>query len=382
MKIQLNYGTAVAAVPASALEYMDRATKNDLKVLLTICADISVLRKDSFDECVENLITRTGLTKNEIEFSLSFWRVTGIVCLNEEDNERMASLSSGVTFANNEKNNQVESSRDKNAKKDRKEVEIKIVPDTHLPRYSSEELVAFLESRSETRENIEECSRIWKDVLHPAECSILIGIVDLLKLDWDYMLSFLSFYVNKQEKKGLKKSFRDAEKLIIAFYDEGVRDLLSLQERIKKEEQLVSMEGDLRHLFGIGTREFSKDEKVYFSKWLYNYNYDMSIIRIAYNEMVNSKGKIKYSYMDGILNNWFDNNLKTVAEVENYLKEYRESLAKEYENEKQKKKNSVGSKTKNQPVAGYESTFVLEDFFDAAVRRSLGDDFDPDKKDA
>jgi hypothetical protein len=39
MKIQLYYGTAVAAVPASALEVMDRATKHDLKVLLTLAAD-------------------------------------------------------------------------------------------------------------------------------------------------------------------------------------------------------------------------------------------------------------------------------------------------------------------------------------------------------
>ena len=36
MKIQLYYGTAVAVVPASILAVMDRATKNDLTVLLTL----------------------------------------------------------------------------------------------------------------------------------------------------------------------------------------------------------------------------------------------------------------------------------------------------------------------------------------------------------
>ena len=36
MNIRLNYGTAVATIPAAALAVMDRATKHDLKVLLTL----------------------------------------------------------------------------------------------------------------------------------------------------------------------------------------------------------------------------------------------------------------------------------------------------------------------------------------------------------
>lgn len=36
-------------------------------------------------------------------------------------------------------------------------------------------------------------------------------------------------------------------------------------------------------------------------------------------------------------------------------------------------KNPTGSKASSQPVAGYESTFDLDDFFAAAVRKSLGD---------
>ena len=83
MNIRLNYGTAVATVPAAALAVMDRATKHDLKVLLTLAADPALLTGDSFGECVGNIAARVGCTPAQIEASLSFWRGAGALTVTE-----------------------------------------------------------------------------------------------------------------------------------------------------------------------------------------------------------------------------------------------------------------------------------------------------------
>ena len=85
MNIQLQYGTAVAVVPAATLTVLDRATQDDLKVLLTLCAKPALTTGNSFGECVGNIAAEVGCTPARVEASLSFWRGAGILNMVGED---------------------------------------------------------------------------------------------------------------------------------------------------------------------------------------------------------------------------------------------------------------------------------------------------------
>ena len=85
MNIQLQYGTAVATVPAAALAVLDRATQDDLKVLLNLCAKPALMTGNSFGECVGNIAAEVGCTPARVEASLSFWRGAGVLNMRDEE---------------------------------------------------------------------------------------------------------------------------------------------------------------------------------------------------------------------------------------------------------------------------------------------------------
>jgi DNA replication protein DnaD len=71
--------------------------------------------------------------------------------------------------------------------------------------------------------------------------------------------------------------------------------------------------------------------------------------------------------MDAVLANWNRDGLRTLADIENSEASFQA-----------RKAEKAGKK----PAPDGQGSFNTDDFFAAAVRRSFGDDFDPDKKDA
>ena len=372
MKILLNYGTAVATVPASALEVMDRATKNDLKVLLTLASDPTLLSGGSFGECVGAISNRLGCTPAQIETSLSFWRGAGVLNVVEEDVASPVPQTIQVPVSADPVTS---ASADEDGKQEPPPAR-KLRSADRLPHYTSSELADLLESRKEANDCLHECQNIWGKVFSTHESNIMLGFVDYLGLEWDYILALLAFCVREQDKRGIKRSLRYVETMAFSFYDEGVIDLPSLQEKIRRLEQTAELEGSLRRMFGMGERALTPNEKKKFSTWLYEYQYGLEVITRAFEVTVDAKGSPNLKYMDAVLSNWNRDGLRTPEDIEAAEARFRAQKADNLS------KKSANSKTSGQPVAGYESTFDLDDFFDAAVRRSLGDDFDPDKKDA
>jgi DnaD/phage-associated family protein len=128
------------------------------------------------------------------------------------------------------------------------------------------------------------------------------------------------------------------------------------------------MEYKLRRLFGIGDQALSAKQKKCFSTWVYDYHFDMEIITLAYNRAVDNTGSTKINhlmnYVNSTLDSWNNENLRTPEQIEAADAAFRA----ERDGEKAGK-SQTGS-------------FDTDDFFVAAVRRSLGDDFDPDKQGA
>ena len=367
MKIQLYYGTAVATVPASALAVMDRATKQDLKVLLTLASDPALLSGGSLGECAGNIAARMGCTPADIEMSLSFWRGAGVLTINE-DETATPTVTATPTLPTEimPATAPAETPTPDGAGKQEATVR-KPRGEDRLPHYTSAELADLLESRQEVSDCLNECQNIWGKIFNTHESNIMLGFVDYLGLEWDYILTLLAFCGREQDKRGIKRSLRYVENLAFSFYDEGVTDLPALQEKIRRLEQTAEVEGSLRRMFGMGERALTPTEKKLFSKWLYEYRYGLDVITRAFEVTVDAKGTPNLKYMDAVLANWNRDDLRTLQDIEASEARFQAQKA-----EKMNKKTDPDG----------QSSFNTDDFFAAAVRRSFGDDFDPDQKDA
>lgn len=323
MKYIINYGNKVACFPESAIEAAARAGEIELRVLLCLCA-----AGGSVD--IKKLAKQTGCGEDQVKEALSFWRGTGIIELCDGKTvEESVTETVPVTA--------------EKAESEKKDEPKKLKSADELPRYTSDELANILEERQETATLINECQNIMGKVFNVKEINVLMGLLDYLCLDCEYIMMLLSYCVSIG-----KKTLHYAEKTAFALYDAGITTSSQLAEEFKRRENALSAESKIRKLFGIGERAFTTKEKKFISAWINDMGYSIDIIEKAYEVTADATGKGALPYANSILERWNAAGFKTLEEIEVSYKQ-------------------------NNKTAKNDDGLTDDFFFEAAVKRSLGE---------
>ncbi len=366
MNIRFHFGTSVSVVPTPDATVLARATAADLRVLIHLgaCAHTPAVTLPSVSELANQL----GLPESQITASLAFWRGAGVLDLADEPAPAHTPAGGAVPVdysATDEFAAETEKiTVDATVAKPRVTVR-KPARKNELPNYTSEEMAALLEATPNTADCIHECEQIWGKIFNTHETNILLGLVDYLGLEWEYVITLLAHCASVCQKGGTRKSLHYVEQTAFAYYDEGVIDMPALQERIRRAEMLSDAEGQLRTLFGMGARTLTPTEKKCFSTWLYDYHYDMEIIRKAYDITVDAKGEPNIKYMNSVLANWNGDGLRTLDAIDASMAEFKE---------KQSRRREMGASGHGklpEPLPG--GSFETDDFFDSAVNKTFSD---------
>lgn len=321
MKYKINYGASVGCFPKGALEIVKRAGADELKVLLFLCSC-----EGNADE--RKLVKLTGCKSESVRDALCFWRGAGIIDLAEGEPTPVTETEETVT-----------STPEPEKKPETKK---KLQRSEELPNYTSKELSDILEKRSDTATLINECQNIMGKIFNVREINVLIGLCDYLTLDTEYIMILLTYCMSIG-----KKNLHFAEKLAFSLYDAGICTSEQLSEELRRRELAESAEGRIRTLFGVGERAFTSKEKKMISAWIGDMGYPIEIIERAYEATADATGKGSIPYANSILERWYSEGLKTLEDIE-------ASIAKK-----------KGEKS--------EGSFNTDDFFDAAIRRALGE---------
>ncbi len=328
MKYNINYGHKVAAFPESALEVLSRASETDLRLLLCLCAG-----GGSVD--MKRLTRSVGCSESELRESLSFWRGAGVISLPEV--QEPTAVEDAVK------------EEPRTAEKPVEKPERKLKSADELPHYTSEELATILEARSDTATLIDECQNIMGKVFNLHEINKLLGLVDYLGLDCEYILMLLTYCVENG-----KKTMHYVEKTAFGLYDEGVNTAPALAEELKRREAAANVEGRIRTLFGLGARAFTTKERKFIAAWVGEMSYPYEIIERAYEVSADATGKATLPYTNAVLERWNAAGLRTLEAIEESYK-------------------SGEGKPR-------EGSFGTDSFFAAAVSRSLGGDEESQKE--
>ncbi len=333
MKYNINYGNRVATIPGGALEIVSRAGESDLKVLISLCAS-----GGSVD--IKKLAKQLSISEESVKESLSFWRGAGVI--EQSDGKEPAVESVAETSAES-----AEPSPEIKAVKVEGNIETvapkKLRGADELPKYTSEELSNILETRQDTAALIDECQRIMGKVFNLKEINVLMGLVDYLELDFEYIMMLLTYCVSLG-----KKTLHYAEKLAFALYDAGITTGEMLAEELRRRETAADAEGKIRSLFGVGERAFTTKEKKFISAWINDMGYSIEIIEKAYEVTADATGKGSFPYANSVLERWFAAGFRTLNEIDDSYKSGEGKVIS-------------------------EENFNTDSFFEAAVKRSLGE---------
>ena len=271
-----------------------------------------------------------GCEEKDIEASLAFWNGAGIIDVVEEKSEKSTKVV---------KDNKEEDKKEEAAVSVPKRAKV-----SDLPQYTTEELNVLLEKHDGICALIDECQQILGKMFNTSEVKILMGLVDHLELDEEYIL-VLMHYCNEIEKRSL----RYVEKVAISCLDEGITEARVLQETLRAREENRRIENKIRGVFGISNRAFTTKEKGLVANWVGVYGFDFDVITKAYEITVNATGKASIPYANAILEKWYTEGLSSLEQVDAYL-----------------------SKTAEEKEGAGQS-FELDEFFAAAINRSYSD---------
>ena len=318
MKYKINYGASVGCFPKSALEVVKRAGADELRVLLFLCSC-----EGNADE--KKLVKLTGCKSEKVRDALCFWRGAGVI--EAADGETVSESEETVNITEPQKPG-------KPVKKLQRSEE--------LPNYTSKELGDILEKRSDTATLINECQNIMGKIFNVREINVLIGLCDYLTLDTEYIMILLTYCVSIG-----KSSLHFAEKLAFSLYDAGICTSEELSAELRRRELAERAEGRIRSLFGVGERAFTSKEKKFISAWLGDMGFTIEIIEKAYEVTADATGKGSIPYANSVLERWNAEGLRTLEDIEAAMT---------------KKKSETG-----------DGSFNTDDFFDAAIKRALGE---------
>ena len=318
IRINMNYGSGVAVLPQSAVAYIDKAKKFDIKVLLLI-ASSDRYRMGKYEQAIADELS---CEIADVQSSIAFWNGTGVISLSEGVEAHKPAIE--VKPENNEP---------------------KRARVSELPQYTSAELNSLLQKHNNVVGLIDECQNVLGKIFTAADIKVLMGLVDYLGLDNDYILVIMHYAARND-----MKSLRYIEKIAVSCIDDGFTDAKVLQEALYAREEKAQIETKIKNIFGLGSRKLTSKEQKQVDTWVNTYKYGLDVIEKAYEITVGATNKPSIHYANAILEKWFAEGIKNIDDVNALL------LSREQEK------------------ATDNKSFDVDDFFAAALKRSYSEE--------
>lgn len=320
MKVSLQFGTAVVALPRAIIDYLDKADPLTLKLYLHLANDVSLC--EDFDK--KAFAKHFAVTEKEVEAALAFWQNAGLLTLDADGAQKATKSAVRVSKKTSESGESVT-----------------VVSSDAMPNYTGREIEAIMSENPSLHQLVDECQKIAGKVFGAHEINRVIGMADVLRLDQDSIL-LLFGYAESLGKCSVNYVVKIAQSLV----SEGVSTYAEVEAYIAGKERVHTVEGIIRRLGGLGSRAFSAKESRFITAWS-EYDFSEEILTLAYEVTVNNTGEFAFPYMNKILVNWHEAGYKTKKEIEDAIGSYRE-----------KKAESTGA------------SFDVDEFFEAALKRA------------
>lgn len=312
MSIKLNLGawSSVFAVPSKIVdEGLKFSDGVKLKVLLFVL-------RNSGSELSDNDISRaTGVNVTDIPEALDYWVSMGILQKNDCEYSpvsNQAAENNSVAENRPTDNSKSEINTDS---EDKKENEAKpesrhfAVTKPQKPDY------VFTSQRLAVDEELKilvgEAQSALGKILSNSDIATLLMLKDTCGLPLDVIIMLIQYCISMD-----KGNMRTVEKIGIGWADEGIYTLEAADEKIRRVKQMNKNFSIVSSAFGLNSLGSpTKKQLEYSEKWVGDWKFSPEMLREAYERCVDSKGTMKFGYIDGILKRWHSNSIKSRKEL-------------------------------------------------------------------
>ncbi len=307
------------AVPCEVVDnHIRLAGSVQLKVLLWL------MRHSADEKNIEDMSKDIGVSSPDCLDALTYWTEMGI-------------LVKGSVIVNDIPT--VETIEAKTEAKTNETViaEKKPLPQIEAVKPTVEQIVARGDESEEIRFLFNEAQmRMGKTIGHDGQ-AVLLMMHDAYGLPVEVIVTIIEYCVSvgKTSTAYIAKIGKD-------WGEREIDTLEKADEMISELKTADKVWKDFSTRTGISTPRATSAQMKYLNCWIKEYQFNMDMIYLAYEESANNIQKISFPYMDKVLKNWFAEGLKTQADVLKAKLERVNALApqKDVEVKKAKKKSS------------------------------------------
>ncbi len=322
MKYEINLGAwnSIFAVPAAVVDnHLKLAGSAQLKVLLW------VLRHAGTQNEPETIGKALGLSRADVCDAMQYWIAAGLV-LNHEGfltppaaAEQPTAAVSPVPAAAAEVPVPA-AAASAHEEKPVEEPSSPAVPEepaeqkprrTARPRQlSTLEVTERINATDEIRYMIDAAEAIFTRPLTTPEMGALVNLYDWDGLPGDVIIMIIQYALSNG-----KCNMSYIEKMAVSWAAEGINTHEKAEAKVRWLDARNEAWNRVCRLFGIEKRPPSAAESESVTRWMTDWKFTDDMIREAYNRCVDSTGKVKFNYINKILERWYKQNLRTLQDV-------------------------------------------------------------------
>ena len=285
-------------------EYLSSASGDAIKVYLCLL----FLTKYDKDIKLNDLSKKLNIPFSSIQTALSFWeehgvitkKINGYVLNSIQEMELHKSYSPNLTLSKEavEKNSQ------------------------------SQYRARAIESINNT---------YFQGVMSPSWYSNIDLWFKKYEFDEQVMVALFDYCFNKS---ALHKNY--IQTVAEAWSNSNIKSYNDLENYFQKYEGMNKIKKSIAKKLG-RYNSLTQFEEAYIEKWILDFNYSLDIINIALKKTT-SKSNPNFDYLDKLLSDWNERNLRTVAEVEAFLAEFKQKSKNIKELEKKTNYNNYNKR--------------------------------------
>lgn len=185
------------------------------------------------------------------------------------------------------------------------------------PEYSRADLLTALEKESSFAGLYREVEQCLGKPMSDTDLRSLYTIYDFLALPAEVILPLCHWCRSETERKygqGRRPRMTTIKKEAFRWKRMGVDTVESVEEFLRKQQQLVGRERDILPLLDIHNRPPVDREREYIAAWV-EMGFTDDAIRLAYERTLFQKQQLNWPYMNSILKRWHQAGFHTAAQA-------------------------------------------------------------------
>lgn len=289
-----NLFRSIFAVPTDiADKHIRLATEHQLKVLLWI------LRNAPENPDIDEMCKALKIDKNDVDDYLQYWVLTGVLQTNGKPVDAPSSSAVVETPVNKPLNLNEETKKDV--------ADVDLIPS----KPTNAEIAVRIEESPEIGHLFNEAQmKLGKTIGYDGQCSLLL-LHDHYGLPVEVLFMLIDYCVSVGKT--------NYSYIVTVGKDWGQREIDTLEkaaEQITALKSINSVWGELARNVGLTNPRPTTRQLPYLRKWTSDWKFSTEMIILAYEEMADHTGGIRFPYIDKVLETWHKAGYKTPSDVE------------------------------------------------------------------